>query len=136
VPSRAKEPAITRALSVRQPYVELILQGRKTIEYRSRATRVRERVYLYASRIPGPDDAFADADLDWDELPRGLLLGSVEIVGCEWGEACYEWRLSRPARLKTPRKPTRRPQPMFFFPFESPVNQRRQQRGRQRKRRG
>jgi hypothetical protein len=120
VPTRAKQPAITRALSIRQPYIELILQGRKTIEYRSRATRVRERVYLYASTFPGPDQAFQDADLKWTDLPRGLLLGSVEIIGCEWGEDFYEWQLARPARLKIPERPTRRPQPMFFFPFNKP----------------
>ena len=39
-----------RALSVRQPYAELILQGIKTVEYRTRPTRiVGERFYLYAA---------------------------------------------------------------------------------------
>jgi hypothetical protein len=56
--------------------------------------------------------------LTWVELPRGLILGSVEITGCEWGEDCYEWSLARPERLSKPLKPTRRPQPLFFFPFE------------------
>jgi hypothetical protein len=120
VPRRRESPPILRALSVRQPYLELILAGRKTIEYRSRATHVRERVYLYASQIPGPAEAFADADLNWDELPRGLLLGSVEIVGCSRGQEFYEWQLMRPRRLKSPLKPKRRPQPMFFYPFLKP----------------
>ena len=40
-----------RALSIRQPYAELILRGSKTIEYRSRATRiVGERFWIYAAR--------------------------------------------------------------------------------------
>lgn len=40
-----------RALSVRQPYAELILRGIKTIEYRSRATSIiGERFYLYATK--------------------------------------------------------------------------------------
>jgi hypothetical protein len=40
-----------RALSIRQPYAELILRGIKTIEYRTRPTRiVGERVWIYASR--------------------------------------------------------------------------------------
>jgi hypothetical protein len=111
---------ILRALSIRQPYIELILQGRKTIEYRSRATNVRERVYLYASTFPGSDEAFAGADLEWADLPRGLILGSVEISGCEWGEDIYEWKLVRPKRLRKPLHPTRRPQPIFFFPFHKP----------------
>jgi len=105
---------------VRQPYVELILAGRKTIEYRSRATRVRERVYLYASTFPGPVEEFEDAALIWEELPVGLILGSVEITGCDLGEECYEWQLARSQRLAKPLKPTRRPQPLFFFPFAVP----------------
>lgn len=105
---------------MRQPYLELILAGRKTIEYRSRATSVRERVYLYASQIPGPAEAFEDAELKWDELPRGLILGSVEIIGCSRGKEYYEWQLARPRRLVCSLLPLRRPQPMFFFPFLKP----------------
>ncbi|PYQ88659.1 MAG: hypothetical protein DMG02_17325 [Acidobacteria bacterium] len=33
----------TRAISIRQPYVELILRGKKTREFRSRPTNIRER---------------------------------------------------------------------------------------------
>ncbi len=44
-----------RALSIRQPYAELILRGIKRIEYRSRPTRILgERFYIYTARIPGP----------------------------------------------------------------------------------
>lgn len=39
------------ALSIRQPWAELILRGIKTIEYRSRPTRIiGQRFYIYASR--------------------------------------------------------------------------------------
>jgi len=44
-----------RALSIKQPYVEEILQGLKTMEYRSRRTRViGERFYIYALKVSGP----------------------------------------------------------------------------------
>jgi hypothetical protein len=40
-----------RALSIRQPWAELILRGVKTVEYRSRPTRIiGERFYIYASK--------------------------------------------------------------------------------------
>ena len=40
-----------RALSIRQPYAELILRGLKPIEFRSRPTRIiGERFYIYASK--------------------------------------------------------------------------------------
>ena len=35
-----------RALSIRQPYAELILRGIKTIEYRSRRTRIIQRLMV------------------------------------------------------------------------------------------
>jgi len=39
------------ALSIRQPFAELILRGIKSIEYRSRPTRViGQRFYIYASK--------------------------------------------------------------------------------------
>jgi hypothetical protein len=43
-----------RALSIRQPCAELILRGIKTIEYRSRPTRIiGERFYIYGSKRAG-----------------------------------------------------------------------------------
>ncbi len=39
-----------RALSIRQPWAELILLGHKTIEVRSQRTNIRERVHIYAGR--------------------------------------------------------------------------------------
>ena len=78
---------IQMALSVRQPYAELILRGEKKFEYRSGPTdkyRNKQRVLIYASKIPE-----SDARL-WTRvkpkpggLPIGVLVGSVEIVGCE-----------------------------------------------------
>ena len=42
-----------RALSIRQPYAEMILRGIKTIEYRSRPTRIiGERFLIYAAKGP------------------------------------------------------------------------------------
>src|SRR5580692_7696018 len=40
-----------RALSIRQPYAELILRGIKPIEFRSRPTTIiGERFYIYAAK--------------------------------------------------------------------------------------
>jgi hypothetical protein len=39
-----------RALSIRQPFAELIMRGKKDIEYRSRQTHIRERVFVYACK--------------------------------------------------------------------------------------
>jgi hypothetical protein len=125
-----------KALSIRQPWAELILQGRKTIEVRSRLTHVRERVYIYAglSRIEADEEARIAArfGIDVDELPRGVLVGTVEIVGCrplKRGESKaagfkidpaddqFAWLLERPKRAAALRTPKKQPQPVFFNPF-------------------
>ena len=125
-----------RALSVRQPWAELILLGHKTIEVRSKATRLRERVYIYAglNRIEAEEEAriVAQFGIDVDGLPRGVLVGTVEIVGCRPLEmsdstaACFTidqtdgffaWLLVRPERAETPQAPEKHPQPVFFNPF-------------------
>ncbi len=106
------------ALSIRQPFAELILRGVKTIEFRSLRTNRRERVYIYASRIPGDDAAsWAQVEREPGELPTGVLVGTVEIVGCDGQPGNFHWKLAKPERLGTLIKPTQMPQPMFFRPF-------------------
>ncbi len=105
------------ALSVRQPYAELILRGEKRIEYRTRPTSVRGRVYIYAPLRPGPAEAFALAKASAGDLAAGVIVGSVEIVGCQARPGGYEWLLARPRRATAYLRPTRQPLPMFFYPF-------------------
>ena len=109
-----------RALSIRQPYAELILRGEKTIEYRSRPTRIiGERFYIYASRKWAGMDALDNcaAHMSPDELPTGVIVGSAIISDCTKGEQYYEWHLTDVERLDELRKPTRQPQPVWFVPF-------------------
>jgi hypothetical protein len=126
----------TLALSVRQPWAELILSGHKTIEVRSRSTSVRARVYIYAaqtlSTMPEAARSASVHGLELDALPRGLLVGSVAITGCarlsaaDSSRACFDivhhldhfgWELGSPQRFQNPRRPERRAQPVFFRPF-------------------
>lgn len=106
-----------RALSIRQPYAEQILRGIKKVEYRTRPTHVRERVYIYASKQPGPAREFARLRLQVGDLPTGVLVGTVEVVDCTGDDGDYRWHLARPRRLSRLRKPKRRPQPSWFYPF-------------------
>jgi hypothetical protein len=109
-----------KALSVRQPSAEAIIRGVKTIEYRSRPTKIRGRIYIYASlgRYDAEEEEelmeeFGITDVDCDALPRGVLVGTVELYDCEEGE----WMLRNPERLEQPVKPTKHPQPVWFTPF-------------------
>lgn len=107
----------TLALSIRQPWAELIMHGTKTIEERSRPTRVRGRVCIYASlgRYRRAEEAgWADElKIDINALPRGVIIGTVEIFDCD---GC-EWCLRLAERLPVPVAPGRHPCPVFFRPF-------------------
>lgn len=121
-PSKASRPASkmpspARALSIRQPYAEDILRGTKRIEYRSRPTTIRERVYIYASLTPGKPKAFEAMGAHSGDLPTGVLVGTVEIVGCTGTPGNHQWHLRNPARLRRALEPRNRPLPAWFFPF-------------------
>lgn len=117
-----------RALSIRQPYAELIspesdgesrdLRGIKRIEYRSRATTIiGEPFYIYAARKPGDPTGFSELDCQPGDLPTGVIVGTATITGCTRQNGKYEWHLSDVKRLEHPRKPRRMPQPVWFRPF-------------------
>ena len=71
-----------RALTIRQPWASLILAGKKTIETRSANTKRRGRVLLHAGAAMGraEREAAIREGLDPDALPRGAIIGSIEIA--------------------------------------------------------
>ena len=109
-----------RALSVRQPHAEAIMRGIKKIEYRSGPTKIRGRVFIYAclGRDSAQDESemmkeYRIKDVECDDLPRGMLVGSVELFDCDDGH----WKLRKPERAKKLIPPTNQPQPVWFYPF-------------------
>ena len=106
-----------RALSIRQPYAEQILLGKKKVEYRGRHTYIRERVYIYASLTTGYVGDWEDMKMQPGDLPTGVLVGTVEIANCEGESGDYEWHLAKPERLEPNLKPKKHPQPSWFYPF-------------------
>ncbi len=119
------QPKVTTAISIRQPYAEFILTGLKTIEYRTKLTKFRGPVWIYVSKTFAgydlPDrylDAMAEMENDPEDLPRGVIVGSVEIVDCRQGEdGQYEYVLENPKRLRVPIVPKGTPQPGFWNPI-------------------
>lgn len=88
------------ALGVQQPWADLIVRRRKTIEVRSTNTRVRGQIYIYASRRqPGLPDAKKAATrfgLEIATLPRGAIVGTAELVESRTAVA----RDARPACIR------------------------------------
>lgn len=66
-----------KALSVRQPYADLIASGRKTVELRSRATHHRGPLLICSSKTPSEGLHFPENAL------LGFALCVVDLVGCE-----------------------------------------------------
>lgn len=124
------------ALGIRQPWAELILRGIKTIEVRSSHTRVRGPIYVYSSKkladIPAAGKAVAEHRLDVAELPRGVLVGTIDIIDsrecrpADTTAACVPrevlkgrvgWHLANPQRLATPLGVRFLPYGVWFYPF-------------------
>lgn len=124
-----------RALSIRQPYAELILRGIKTVEYRSRSTRiVGQRFHIYASKSPAktiwsrdlamPGEALPEWMIELaeqvkliapgTELPTGVIVGSAVIERVSQIGSIYRWHLRDVERATTFVKPERHPQPVWF----------------------
>lgn len=109
-----------KALSIRQPWAELIVQGRKTIELRTWQTHYRGRIAIHASQTVREEACIAYG-LDPARVIRGALVGTVELVGISaLDHAAWEalrdqhlslrnfpgpmfgWRLENPQRLPQP----------------------------------
>jgi hypothetical protein len=67
-----------KALSLKQPYAELILQGRKKVELRKWNTNFRGKFLIHASKIP---DESAMSSFGFKNLPLGFIVGKAELVG-------------------------------------------------------
>lgn len=119
-----------RVLSIRQPWASLIIKGFKDVENRSWRTLIRGEIAVHASVSKAEDDwedaiitvaairaiAFSEAEKwlikaigDSDKLPRGAVLGTVEITDCK-RERTSPWHfdenwgfyLQNPKELKKP----------------------------------
>ena len=105
VPLNLKADSL-RALSVQQPWVDLILSGEKNIEYRSRRMREMGPLLLHASKTVKQENFEAVGLVDkMDRLPYGALVGVVDVVDVvpvEGQEGLFEWRLAHPRRFAMP----------------------------------
>src|SRR3989338_5348964 len=66
-----------KTLSIKQPYAELILQGKKTIELRKWNTNFRGEFLIHASKHP---DLEAMKRFGFNNLPVSCIVGKVTLV--------------------------------------------------------
>ena len=65
-----------KALSIKQPYAELILQERKKIELRKWNTKFRGDFLIHASKVP---DSKAMKRFKFKNLPCGCIVGKASL---------------------------------------------------------
>jgi hypothetical protein len=111
-------------LTIPQPHAEAIMRGKKLVDYRSGSTTVRGRVYIYASleRLDPEEekdwlDEYDIHDLSSDELPRGAILGTVELFDCTYDGTVYSWHFRHPERATELLAPKNQPMGIWFNPF-------------------
>jgi ASCH domain len=105
-------------LSVRQPWAELIVSGKKPIEIRRWRTDYRGRIWIHA---PQHSDEVLDQRFGLGDLFRGGYIGSAELTSIEriderrweawraqhldpgpFQHDLFAWVLAYPRRLKRP----------------------------------
>jgi hypothetical protein len=83
------------ALSVRQPWADLIVIGRKTIEVRSWLTEYRGKVWLHAAKKGDPE---LERAFKVEAPARGAFLGSFRLSAVVPLDST-RWELWRPRHL-------------------------------------
>lgn len=125
-----------KALSFRQPWASLVLDGRKTLDLRTWETKYRGPLAVYAS-LDVEKDACRAQGVDTATLTTGALIGIVELVdvipldesaynaraaehlnGRPFREGLYGWVLANPRWLETPQVVKGR---LNLFEVEIPV---------------
>lgn len=113
----------------------MILRGKKKIEVRSRPTKIRGPLCLYASagRATSDDHCLRNVGCTWEELDRGVIVGIIELTDCRElrktdaraagfsiissASGLHAWLVKPVKRFAKPIAPKNHAQPSFFFPF-------------------
>ena len=134
---RHPDPGLV-ALTIQQPWAELILRGIKTIEVRTRSCGNKPIIYLYSSqnisKIASAAPLAQRHAIDLADLPTGQVVGTVgvrEARKCRQSDssaACvpwklmhgkFSWMLENPVRLNQPVSTVNVPYGMWFYPFRT-----------------
>jgi hypothetical protein len=136
------------ALSVTQPWASLIVRGIKRYETRGWRTRYRGPLAIHAARtLPANLATICEQEplrallhrtglARWWLLPRGVVLGSVDLLACtrvedltsippdqrslgDFRAGRWAWQLSNPRQLTVP-YPVCGRLGVFLLPFELP----------------
>jgi ASCH domain len=106
----ARVPVGTPALTVRQPWASLIIEGTKDVENRGWSTYHRGPLIIHAGNALDREALAKHRRLlqHADSLPHGCLLGTVDLVDCverarsRWAEpGAFHWLLRDPRPFRS-----------------------------------
>ena len=102
-----------KAISLKQPWANLVIDGKKTLETRIWQTYYRGELVICSSSKPD----LATVHPNEDRNPMGYALGTVELIDivkmninhekdamCKLYKGAYAWILKNPRKFKTPIK--------------------------------
>ncbi len=87
-----------KALTLKQPWAELILLGKKKIELRKWNTHFRGEFLIHSSKIPDKKNV---KKLGFDELPNGFILGKATLSDVKKYENEKEFNKDKNKHLAT-----------------------------------
>lgn len=88
-----------KALSLKQPWAELVASGRKTVELRNWNTAFRGEFLVHASKTPNKE---AMEKLGFKELPLGCIVGKATLVGVKRYNNMREFEADANKHFATP----------------------------------
>jgi hypothetical protein len=100
-----------KALTIRQPWAGLIVDGIKDVENRNQRTHLRGRICVHASLRPAIEPEVLRLMLSRHQTQYGAVIGTVEIIDCirdansSWASPhMWHWVLAdaRPLRTAIP----------------------------------
>jgi ASC-1-like (ASCH) protein len=87
-----------KALSLKQPWAELVLSGRKKIELRKWNTHFRGEFIIHASKVP---DMNAMKRFGFENLPTGMIIGKAKLVDVKYYKSDEEFLKDKSLHLAT-----------------------------------
>lgn len=88
-----------KALSIKQPWSELVARGKKKIEYRTWSIGHRGPLLIVASKSRQDEDC-AEERIPADSLVYGAAVCIVDLVDVTGTKGDFEWHFRNPRRVK------------------------------------
>lgn len=88
-----------KGLLIRQPYASMVVRGEMPLKWMGKSTQYRGKVCICSTLTPATEEGADD-----DKFPKGVALGTVEIVDVVKSGDKWMWETRNPHEFKKPKK--------------------------------